>query len=106
MEATSDERLKVWQFLRRHFVRIVIGAVLAVAIYGMLMVWMPYQREQRIAKAIESHGGRRVRILWAGLDSAIHSGPDALARPNLPGLSVGTNRSYGVAFGIGVTKNQ
>ena len=47
----------VWQFLRRHFVRAVIGAALAAAVYGMLTVWMPYQREQRIAKEIESLGG-------------------------------------------------
>ena len=57
MEATTDERLMVLQFLRRHFVRIVIGAVMAVVVYGLLTVWMPYQREQRIAKEIESHGG-------------------------------------------------
>ena len=60
MDETPRESTNVWQFLRRHFVRIVIGAVLAVAIDGMLTVWVPYLREQRIAKAIESHGARRV----------------------------------------------
>ena len=53
MDETAHETTKVLQFLRRHFVRIVIGAVLAVAIYGMLTVWMPYQREQRIARTID-----------------------------------------------------
>lgn len=48
----------VRQFLRRHFVRIVIGAVLMATVYGMLTVWMPYQREQRIAREIESLGGK------------------------------------------------
>ena len=57
MEATTDERLMVWQFLRRYFVRIVIGSVLAVAVYGLLTVWMPYQREQRIAREIRLQGG-------------------------------------------------
>jgi len=45
------------QFLRRHAVRIVIGTVLVMAVYGALLVWVPYQREQRIAKEMEAYGG-------------------------------------------------
>jgi len=44
------------RFLRRHAVRIVIGAVLVVAVYGAISVYATYQREQRIAKEIEAYG--------------------------------------------------
>lgn len=47
----------VWRFVRANFVRIVIGVVLASAIYGVLCVWMPYKREQRIVRKIDSLGG-------------------------------------------------
>ena len=57
MNEPFHESLTVWRFIRRHFVRIVIGAVLAVAVYGMLAIWMPYQRERRIAQKIEALGG-------------------------------------------------
>ena len=67
MDNTPYEPMMVWQFLRRHFVRIVIGAVLAVAVSGLLSVWMPYQRDQRIAREIEAHGGQVV-FRYAGPD--------------------------------------
>lgn len=51
------EPVMVWQFLRRHFVRIVMAVVLMAAVYGVVSVYATYQRELRIAKAIESHGG-------------------------------------------------
>ena len=56
-----------WQFLRRHFVRIVIAVVLMAAVYGVVSVYGTYQREQRIAKAIASHGGD-VAFQFAGPD--------------------------------------
>ena len=65
MNEPLPEPVAVWQFLRRHFVRIVIGAVLVVVVYGMLIVWMPYQREQRIARKIEAQGGD-VAFQYAG----------------------------------------
>jgi len=46
------------RFLRQHAARIVIGAVLAAAGYGVLIFWVPYQREQRIARTINTLGGR------------------------------------------------
>ena len=67
MDEPSPEHLTVWRFIRRHFVRIVIGAVLAAAVYGALLVWVPYQREQRIAKEFEALGGR-VKFQYAGPD--------------------------------------
>ena len=45
MDETSHEPVMVWQFLRRHFVRIAIGAVLVAAAYGMLTVWMPFNMD-------------------------------------------------------------
>lgn len=50
--------MSLWQFLRRHFVRIVICAVMAAAPYWAIGVYASYQREQRIAKRIESLGGK------------------------------------------------
>ena len=67
MDDAPHEPVKAWQFLRRHFVRIVIGAVMAVVVYGLLTVWMPYQREQRIAKEILSDGGQ-VKFVYSGPD--------------------------------------
>lgn len=45
------------QTLRRHFGRIIIGAVLAMFLYGLLIFMLPSRREQRIAQEIRSHGG-------------------------------------------------
>lgn len=57
MTETPREHSMVWWFLRTYGVRIVIGAVLVAALYGVLCVYMPYQREQRMAREIESAGG-------------------------------------------------
>ena len=57
MNEPFPELLTVWRFIRRYFVRIVIGAVLVAMVYGALLVWVPYQREQRIIKEIEAYGG-------------------------------------------------
>lgn len=45
------------QFLRRHYGRLAIGAVLAALVYVLLLVGLPSQREQRIAREIRAHGG-------------------------------------------------
>jgi len=58
MNETHTEPLTVWRFIRRCFVRIVIGAVLMAAVYAAVLVWMPYQREQRIVKEIEACRGK------------------------------------------------
>lgn len=67
MDETSRETVTVWQFLRRHFVWIVVGAILVLATYGMLIVWMPYQREQRIASEIQASGAT-VDFRYSGPD--------------------------------------
>lgn len=53
------------RFLRRHGIRIGISAVLLAALFGVLLVWMPYQRERRIAKEFEAAGGA-VRWEYSG----------------------------------------
>jgi len=58
MNETHHEPLTVWRFIRRHFVRIGIGAVLVVAVYGVISIYATFQREQRIAKEIRVHGGK------------------------------------------------
>ena len=57
MDETPREPVMVWQFVRRHFARIVIGAVLVVVVSTIVFVWLPYLREQRVARKIEAHGG-------------------------------------------------
>lgn len=57
MDETLREPVMVWQFGRRHFVRIVIGAVLVAMVSAMVVVWFPYLREQRVARKVEAHGG-------------------------------------------------
>ena len=57
MDETPREPLTVWQFLLRHVAWIAIGSLLLFAVGGVLVVWLPYQREQRIARMIESSGG-------------------------------------------------
>ncbi|MDB5346034.1 MAG: hypothetical protein JWP89_4411 [Schlesneria sp.] len=59
--------MKAWQYIRRHFVRIVICAVLALASFWAVGVYANYQREQRIAKRIESLGGI-AGFRYCGLD--------------------------------------
>ena len=58
MSERSPESVTVLRYIRRHFVRIVIGTVMMAAVYGAMLVWMPYQRELRIARKIEAVGGR------------------------------------------------
>ena len=88
MTDTPCEPVMVWQFLRRYFVRIVIGAVLAVvcgllimgavestaavaiavlavAVCGLLIPWMRYRRKHRIARAVYAHFQRgRSQYSW------------------------------------------
>jgi hypothetical protein len=42
---------------RRRTVQIAIAFVLSVALFGFLLVWMPYQREMRIARKIKASVG-------------------------------------------------
>lgn len=42
------------QFLKRHSVRIVIGVVLVAAVYGLMIISAPYQKEQRIARKLKA----------------------------------------------------
>jgi len=68
MNEPFPEPLAVWRFIRRHFVRIVIGVVLAAATYGAASVFVLYQttqREQRIGRKIEDLGGV-VRFQYCG----------------------------------------
>ena len=67
MSETSHEPVKASPFLLRHFVWIAIGVVLLVAVSGVLIVWMPYQREQRIARMIQADGGG-VGVRYCGPD--------------------------------------
>ena len=57
MEETPREAMLVWHFMRRHFVRIVIVTVLVAAVSTIVVVWLPYLREQRVARKVEAHGG-------------------------------------------------
>ena len=54
------------QSLRRQAVRIVIGTFLLAAIYGAMLVWLPYHREQRVAEKIRSVGGKVSGIYYIG----------------------------------------
>ena len=72
MNEPFHEPLTFWRFIRRYFVRIVIGAVLVAMVYGALLVWVSYQREQRIAKEIEAYGGI-VEFRYAGPDWILQS---------------------------------
>lgn len=60
------------RFLRRYGVRIGIGAVLLAALFGVLLVWTPYQRERRIANEFEAAGGK-VRWEYCGPDWVVPS---------------------------------
>jgi len=67
MDEPSSEPLTTWRSIRVNGVRIVIGVVLVAVVSVAVFVWMPYQREQRIAREIESHGGQ-VSSKYAGPD--------------------------------------
>jgi len=47
-----------WRFIRVNALRIVIGAVLVAAVYWAICVYSTYQREQRIARKVDSVDGR------------------------------------------------
>ena len=47
MNETSDKSTMVWHLLRRHFVRIVMGGLLALMGYGMWIVIMPHEQKPR-----------------------------------------------------------
>ncbi|MEK6258087.1 MAG: hypothetical protein AABP62_05655 [Planctomycetota bacterium] len=57
MDETSHEPGMVGRFLRTHAVRIVTGVVLLILVCGVMSVYVPYQREQRIARKIETLEG-------------------------------------------------
>ena len=67
MSEPLPEPLMKWRFIRVNAVRIVFGAVLVAAVFGAMLVWMPYQREWGIARRIESLGGT---VNWS------YCGPD------------------------------
>ena len=49
--------MMTWRFIRVNAVRIVIGMVLLAAVYFAISIYATYQREQRIARTIESVSG-------------------------------------------------
>jgi hypothetical protein len=58
--------MKLWQFLPRRFVSIVIAPIVAVSLCGAMLTWIVVtgqskQREERIAQMIEEFGGRAIR---------------------------------------------
>lgn len=55
------EPLMTWRFFRTYAVRIVIGAVLVASASIAVFSWVPYQREQRIARKIEAFDGT---VVW------------------------------------------
>ncbi len=55
----------MWQFIRRHGVRIVIVAVLAAGSYAVLAIWIPYHREQRITR---KYGAANFAYRYCGPD--------------------------------------
>ena len=68
----------VWQFLRQHFVQIVIAAALAVAVYIPISIYATYLREQRVANELASRGG---------YSESYYAGPDwipQVVRENMP----------------------
>ncbi len=77
MDETPRKPVMAWQFMRRHFVRIVIAAVLAAAAYVAVSDYATYLRERRIAWEIELHGGG-VRLQYAGPDGIPQSVQDRL----------------------------
>ena len=56
------------QFLRRQLHRVLLISLTLVVVVGILMVWMPYQRELHIARAIEACNGGRARFGYRGPD--------------------------------------
>ena len=94
MDEPLSEPVAAWRVIRRHFVRIIIGAVLVVAVYGAVSVFVSYQtylREKRIAEKIKEHGGRLIPF------------PDYL--PTWIRDSIGTTRRIGAVDFTGVDVN-
>jgi hypothetical protein len=82
MNEPLAERRMTWRFIRGNAVQIVIGAVLVAAVSIAVFVWMPYQKELRIARAIDASGGR-VEWKFCGPDwipSFIQNGVPFLSR--------------------------
>lgn len=67
MDETTREPMRPWRYIQAHLGRIVFGTVLLVGVFGAMLVVLPYQREQRIARMIESHGGS-VGVEYRGPD--------------------------------------
>jgi hypothetical protein len=44
------------QYVRPYALRIAIGIVVAASLYESIAIWIPYQREQRIARQLRSYG--------------------------------------------------
>ena len=65
MDETPREPAMAWRFIRAYAVRIVIGTVLLVELYVVTRLYATYRREQRIARKIESVGGR-ASFLYSG----------------------------------------
>ena len=76
--------------LRRHFVRIVIGAVLAVAAYSVVSVYATYQREHRIAKEIRQREQRIANEIQSlgGRVEFRYAAPDWICSVYLDGTQV------------------
>ena len=57
MTEPVPDRLMLFLYIQRYFVRFVIGAVLAAIVCGVIGVYTTFRREQRIAQKIEAFGG-------------------------------------------------
>ena len=55
----------LWQFIRRHGVRIVIVAVFAASSFAVLAIWIPYHREQQITR---KYGAANFAYRYCGPD--------------------------------------
>lgn len=67
LSEASPDPLIALRFIRTNAVRMVIGAVLLPTVYWAVSVYSTYQRERRIAREIEAHGGE-VRFWFVGPD--------------------------------------
>ncbi|MDB5348608.1 MAG: hypothetical protein JWP89_6985 [Schlesneria sp.] len=56
VEASQDGEIMI-QFVRRYGVRVLLGATLLALLSGVMNIWLPYQRDLRLSKRIESVGG-------------------------------------------------
>jgi hypothetical protein len=58
MSTDAHDSVTVWRFIRSNAARITIGLMLAAAACGAVSIWMPYQRELRIARRIGEIDGK------------------------------------------------